>query len=283
MTVVPERLEVTEDRHRHGPGIDDLLAGLDELPAQRPVLMWLLSLTNDPLAAARDVAATAASDPAFCARLMRLANSAYYGLSGRVRTPAFAVTVVGFTTVRSLAMTSAAGLDDGGDLPPRFWEMATATAAAAADLAPRFAVKGPDAFCLGMLAEVGEALLHRADPEAYAEVAATSPTRRARVDAQRRRYGICGTQLTAEALLLWSFPTEMSEALSLVDVPVPNPVPAAVLIRVAVELAGRALDSRHKATPLERVTAGQLVETAAPPLVARVRDAAAALAAAFSI
>ena len=44
-----------------------------------------------------------AADVALASRVMKLANSAYFGMRGRVSSLQFAVTVVGFTTVRTMA------------------------------------------------------------------------------------------------------------------------------------------------------------------------------------
>ena len=110
---------------------------------------------------------------------MRLANSAYYGLSGRVRTVTFAVTVLGFTTVRSLALTAAAGVGGGDPVPPGFWRRSACTAVAAGELARPLGLHAPDAFCLGLLSGIGQALLHHADPAGYAALAEAAPDRQA--------------------------------------------------------------------------------------------------------
>ncbi|MFC5381058.1 HDOD domain-containing protein [Aquipuribacter nitratireducens] len=197
--------------------LEELLASLDDLPAQRPVAARMVQLTHDEGISAADLAGVAAADATVTARILRLANSAYYGLSGRVRTLTFAVTVVGFTTVRTIALSAAAGVDDPRAVPDGFWERSASTAVAAGELARRFRLTSPDAFCLGLLTGIGQALLHRADPDAYGPLLAGAADRAALVAAERARYGVSHVAVSAAALTAWSFPTDMAAAIRPLD------------------------------------------------------------------
>ena len=84
-----------------------------------------------------------ASDVALASRVMKLANSAYFGMRGRVTSLQFAVTVVGFTTVRTMATVALTNLDDESRLPENFWDVTTSLALAASTLAPRFGERPP--------------------------------------------------------------------------------------------------------------------------------------------
>ena len=145
-----------------------------------------------------------ATDVALASRVMKLANSAYFGMRGRVTSLQFAVTVVGFTTVRTMATVALTDLDDESRLPEDFWDVSTSLALAAAALAPRFGERPQDALCIGLLAQMGTALLYHNDPEGYAELVAAEPAfvdrraaevaalRHPRAAADRRRAGGVG-------------------------------------------------------------------------------------------
>src|SRR3712207_7278864 len=60
------------------------------------------------------------------------------GMRGRVTSLQFAVTVVGFTTVRTMATVALTDLDDESRLPEDFWQVTTSLALASSLLAPRF-------------------------------------------------------------------------------------------------------------------------------------------------
>ena len=83
--------------------VDALIEELERLPAQPSIAMRVVWIADDPGSSAKDLAGVIAADPSLTARVLKLANSAYYGLSGRVANVGFAVTVIGFPTVRAMA------------------------------------------------------------------------------------------------------------------------------------------------------------------------------------
>lgn len=107
-------------------------------------------------------------------RVLHLANSPYYGLSRRVGSLQQAVTVVGFTTVRSLAAATAVGMvdDDGNGAADDLWRHARTCASVAAVLSRHTDVGGSDTFGAALLHDVGTSLLLRTVPEAVEAAAA---------------------------------------------------------------------------------------------------------------
>ena len=180
--------------------IEAVLGSIETMAAQKPVAAQIVSIANSDDTDARTLARTLASDVALAGRVMKLANSAYFGMRGRVTSLQFAVTVVGFTTVRTMATVALTDLDDESRLPEGFWQMSTCVALGASTLAPRFGERPQDALCLGLLAPLGVALLHHNDQEGYAELSAAEPTAAGRRAAEVRRYGIHAYRLTAVAL-----------------------------------------------------------------------------------
>ena len=149
--------------------LEAVLASIDTMAAQKPVAAQIVSIANSDDTDARTLAQTLASDAALAGRVMKLANSAYFGMRGRVTSLQFAVTVVGFTTVRTMATVALTDLDDESRLPEDFWDFTTHLALAASTLAPRFGERPQDALCLGLLAQLGVALPPKwsADDKAY--------------------------------------------------------------------------------------------------------------------
>src|SRR5688572_31232409 len=179
--------------------IEHILASIDTMAAQRPVAAQIVSVANAEDTSAKALALILAGDVALASRVMKLANSAYFGMRGRVASLQFAVTVVGFTTVRTMATVALTNLDDESRLPENFWDVTTSLALAASTLAPRFGERPQDSLCLGLLAQMGAALLHHNDPAGYEEVVATEPTFVGRRAAEVRRYGLTSVRLTSVA------------------------------------------------------------------------------------
>ncbi|WP_245177539.1 HDOD domain-containing protein [Geodermatophilus sp. DF01_2] len=248
--------------------LEAVLASIDTMAAQKPVAAQIVSIANSDDTDARTLAQTLASDVALAGRVMKLANSAYFGMRGRVTSLQFAVTVVGFTTVRTMATVALTDLDDESRLPEDFWRMSTCVALAASTLASRFGERPQDALCLGLLAPLGVALLHHNDQNGYAELTAAEPTSAGRRAAEVRRYGIHAFRLTAVALEQWGFPPSMLAPLGAVG---DRASEDGSLLRAALEVAARLAVEDYVPVPVPELTCGQLREDAVPPVLDKVR------------
>jgi HD-like signal output (HDOD) protein len=268
VAVVP--LPTWADAPAAGPvfDIEHVLASIDTMAAQRPVAAQIVSVGNSDDTSARALSRILASDVALASRVMKLANSAYFGMRGRVTSLQFAVTVVGFTTVRTMATVALTNLDDESRLPQNFWDVTTSLALAASTLAPRFGERPQDSLCLGLLAQLGSALLHHNDPDGYAEIVTTQPTYQGRRVAETRRYGINSLRLTSVALEQWGFPATLTTPLKEID---DYRTLEGALLRASFEVASRLTTEDYEPVPISRITCGKLVEDDLVPVVDRVR------------
>ncbi len=144
--------------------IASLVDELSLLPEQGSATMRLLQLLDDPEADARSIVPVIEADPSMTARLLTLANSAFFGLKQHSSNAWSAVMVVGFNVVRALAASGGLGLADAraGVMPPNYWNHAIASAAGASRVARRVGERSSDAFSAALLHDVGAALLWRA-------------------------------------------------------------------------------------------------------------------------
>jgi HD-like signal output (HDOD) protein len=254
--------------------IEKVLASIDTMAAQRPVAAQIVSVANSDDTSSKALARILASDVALASRVMKLANSAYFGMRGRVTSLQFAVTVVGFTTVRTMATVALTNLDDESRLPENFWNVTTSLALAASTLAPRFGERPQDSLCLGLLAQMGAALLHHNDPAGYEEILSSQPTYRGRRFAESRRYGINSLRLTSVALEQWGFPAALTNPLKEVD---DLGSMDGALLRAAFEVAARLTTEDYEEVPIVRLTGGRLREDDLVPVMDQVRADAAEL------
>jgi HD-like signal output (HDOD) protein len=248
--------------------IEKILASIDTMAAQRPVAAQIVSVANTDDTSAKALSRILASDIALASRVMKLANSAYFGMRGRVTSLQFAVTVVGFTTVRTMATVALTNLDDESRLPGNFWDMTTSIALAASTLAPRFGERPQDSLCLGLLAQMGAALLHHNDPAGLEQILAEETTFRGRRTAETRRYGINSLRLTSLALEQWGFPPSMTTPLNAVD---DYQSMDGALLRAAFEVASRLTTEDYEEVPVVRLTCGRLREDDLVPVLDQVR------------
>lgn len=193
-----------------------LSAALDKVSVERPAAIHVMRATDDINATAPSIGAIIDTDPSFAARVMRLANAAFYGMSGRVTNTGFAVTVVGFSAVRSLAAVAAAGLDgDDRPCPEGFWPHSAAAAAGCSAVAHRFGVAAGDAFAAGLLHDLGIALLHGFDPIVHQHLIDRHGFDGAALAAaEAEAFGMGHDAATSRVLSAWRFPEPFVDAIA---------------------------------------------------------------------
>jgi HD-like signal output (HDOD) protein len=248
--------------------IERVLAGVDTMAAQRPVAAQVVSVANSDDTSAKALSRILATDVALAGRVMKLANSAYFGMRGRVTSLQFAVTVVGFTTVRTMATVALTDLDDESRLPEDFWTVTTSLALAASAMAPRFGERPQDGLCIGLLAQLGAALLHHNDPDGYRDLIAEHPAFASRRRAEVRRYGISAVRLTSVALEMWGFPSTMVLPLQRIE---DLGSLEGGLLRAGYEAAARLTVPDYERQPIGPISCGRLREEDLPPVLYQVR------------
>lgn len=84
--------------------IDTFIQGAARLPVLPKATIRLLELLEFPDCTAQEIAEVVETEPALAVRLLKLANSPFYGQRGRIASVVKAVVVLGAKTIRSLAM-----------------------------------------------------------------------------------------------------------------------------------------------------------------------------------
>jgi putative nucleotidyltransferase with HDIG domain len=153
---------------------DSLRAAAARLPALPAVVVELVTSLDAEDVDADTLAEIISRDQILVARLLRLANSSFYGMLGRIHSIRDAIMLIGLRGVRSLAI--AASLS--GALPrectglslQHFWRHSTATAIAAQELARRNRLPADLAFIAGLLHDIGRLILANTYPQHSAAV-----------------------------------------------------------------------------------------------------------------
>jgi putative nucleotidyltransferase with HDIG domain len=141
------------------------LMSTEQLPSAPEIAQRMLVAVNREDSRVDDLAKLIARDQSLTARLLRLANSAFFAIRGGVRSIPQAVTLMGLVRVRDLVLgLSVWGSLNGNDPRGRqhrraMWVHTTAVAAAAKLLAQRTGGDGASAFAAGLLHDVGKLVL----------------------------------------------------------------------------------------------------------------------------
>jgi len=86
--------------------IEKILTRVKSLPTLPTVYSALCDTIANPRSTAEDVAKVISIDQASTLKVLKMANSAFFGFSGRIETVSRAVVVLGFDEIRSLVLSS---------------------------------------------------------------------------------------------------------------------------------------------------------------------------------
>ena len=197
------------------PEPDDRYRALRRLPPFPAVATKLLGLLADEDVAIKKVVELIKVDAALTSELLRIVNSPIYGFASRISSLQNAVTLLGFTTVRSFALTvSMKGFLHTAlriDLLRRIWRHSLATALLCDELSSVCSTNmGRDdlAYTAGLLHNIGSLGLFVAHPRTYGEVL-ESVNGQNLLEKERQTLGIDHCDAGGWLARNWGFPDEL--------------------------------------------------------------------------
>ncbi len=141
------------------------------------ITLKIIQLVEDPTSTAQDLHNVIAKDPALCTRILKVVNSAFYGLPGQIGSINRAIVLLGLNAVKNIAIAaSLAKLFKGGNLTPNFsardlWLHSVAVASATKLQADKLKLGLSDeAFLSGLLHDIGVMVMLQFDRNKLVEV-----------------------------------------------------------------------------------------------------------------
>ena len=202
------------------PDLETLVGEVADLRPLSSVALRIIELSESERFSAHELATVIASDQALTAKLLRLANSAYYGFARRITTVRDAVVLLGFRAVRSTTLvacvidTSHGSKSGAANLDyEAFWRFSVSTGMIAEVLGRAEGTQQDHAFTAGVLHNIGRLALDEHLPEAFAECMRRSSDMGEHLhESQRAILGFSDAELGARLAERWSFPRELVDA-----------------------------------------------------------------------
>lgn len=197
----------------------EILNNLHQLPAIPAVVQELISNFDNPELDSHHLAQKIGQDQALAARVLRVANSAFYGLPRQVGSIQEAVVVLGFSTVRSLVLSAGiigafSTASPGGVDRNQYWQRSLSTAILARAVAKCLRQDTEMAFSAGLLHDIGIMVLDVCDHERFAALwQSTQAGENGLIEAERAALGFDHAELGAEVARRWKFPPAIEEAI----------------------------------------------------------------------
>lgn len=192
----------------------DIVKKVSAIASLPEVTTKILAIIEDPRSTPAQLHAIISHDPALVTRILKVVNSAFYGLPGQIASVERAIVLLGLSAVKNLALAAGLGkLFKGVKLCDGFtardlWTHCISVAVTARDLAKQMKVPLADeAFLAGIIHDVGVliALQHKAeDVRQVCEQAKTGTT--PFFELERQIMGMDHQQLGAALCEHWKFP-----------------------------------------------------------------------------
>ncbi len=219
--------------------LSELLSRQFSLPSIPKVVALLLNELERPAPDLQKVNHLIGTDPALTARLLRLANSDFFKLSGRINSVSEALALLNLAQVHTMVQEAAAHASLKA-VPvinlTQFWEYSLNVAKVSRSLAGLVRQNQQAAFTCGLIHAIGELAMHLAMPQEIAQLdTQMGPLDLRRAAAERHQFGYCYSNVGAGFAALWQFPQAMIDALEHQYAPFENNVyePLAGVIHLA--------------------------------------------------
>ncbi len=200
--------------------IQAMLKDIDDLPSIPETLMEILKVLDDPNSGAMDLAEVVRLDAPLMAKVLRLANSPYYSPKGGLTDINRCVAVLGYRTVRQVAIcitvattvVTAVARSQGRMDYRELWRHSVVTGAIAKHLASMVGYPDPEeVFTGGLLHDMGKFVLELHSPHNYDQVISRRlESRQSLVHEETQEFGFNHADVGAAFGDSWRFPTLLS-------------------------------------------------------------------------
>jgi putative nucleotidyltransferase with HDIG domain len=197
-----------------------LAAAVESMPAFPKSVQKILQLTRDMNCSPKDLVQVIDKDPVVTVKVLRVVNSAYYGLPKQITSISHAVVYLGFNTLKNLAL----GIAAMGMLPTenaagfngqKYLVHSLTTASLAKQLALRVVSADPmDCFIAGLLHDFGKVVIAQYLPQEFRRALETSQWHEISLHlALRQVIGVDHAVVGSMLVEKWRFPQDLVDTL----------------------------------------------------------------------
>lgn len=193
---------------------------IQNLPTLPTVVTRILNLVKSPESCAQDLEEILSKDQSLTTKVMRLVNSSFYGYAGKITTLKQAVVILGFETIRSIALTASVF----SAFPNRnralfdresFWKHSIATGVASRLLAQAARDdSAEDVFLAGIVHDIGKVVLDEYAPAEFDQVLQLVAQKDCLIyEAEREVLGSSHAQIGRWLATKWALPAELTDVI----------------------------------------------------------------------
>ncbi|MBL8036258.1 MAG: HDOD domain-containing protein [Nitrospira sp.] len=185
-----------------------------DLPTLPHVVQRLATMIGSPTVSAEEIGTIIEKDQVLAAKVLRLANSPFYGFPSRIGSVSHAVIVLGFNVVKGLTLCASALTimkDAGMD---QLWRHSLGVAITAKLLATRLDIKNSEElFVSGLLHDIGKVVLYVKWPDVGNSIKDAMKTRtdHSLFDIEQELTGLSHAEIGGYLASAWHLPVTLRE------------------------------------------------------------------------
>ncbi|HCI29785.1 MAG TPA: HDOD domain-containing protein [Fervidobacterium sp.] len=209
--------------------IKELLGVISEIPTPDALIQQIVSTASNPNTSAKDLERVISMDVGLSTKILKLVNSAYYGLPRKITKLSEAIVIVGFKTVRNLALSvftySALHSKTTFVDHDKLWSHFMFTAILSEQIAKSIGfMNREEVFLGGLMHDVGKLAIDLIFPTYLFELSKTSKELGIPLFEIEHELGVePHNEIGAELLGMWKFPEEYIQVAHLHQKPSLNP------------------------------------------------------------
>ena len=193
--------------------MEEIIMQSCDLPTMPDIAGKIVQLVSDPNTTAGMLNKAIMADQSMAARVLKLANSSFYGCLRSVNTLTQAIVIIGFGTIKNIVLAASTKevYKRFGLLEKMLHEHSTAVAMASFHVASVINLKNKEeAYLAGLLHDIGKVVLNNSDADKFRSVMEeVYNTGRNFAEVEQEVYGFSHYEVGALVIRKWNFSPEM--------------------------------------------------------------------------
>ena len=198
-----------------------LIARLKSIPTLPAVALHVLEITANTKSSANDLMEIISPDVSLTAKILKIANSPFYGLTREVSSLQHAVTILGFKEIRNLVISTVAfdsfkNLKQDGKFDiNKFWKHSFYCALAAKTIAVDLEIESNELFVAGLVHDIGKLAMYVTFPSEFMmqlEIMNPLKIKYTSFETEKEVFGMTHDEVGMKLLKKWMFPENLLTA-----------------------------------------------------------------------
>ena len=198
-------------------GLYNVVARACNLPPMPLVAVQVMKAVMDPKTSINDLSKIISTDSVLVSRILKVANSAFYGCTRSIKTLQMAINVLGFKTIKNMVIAlSSKSMYGSTSLAEKFlWEHSFCTALAAQFLSKKVGLgDSEDVFICGLLHDIGKVILSDQNPNSYGHVLPDYiKSAESILGFEKEHFGFTHAEVGGALCRSWKLPEELEGAI----------------------------------------------------------------------